>query len=203
MTEDPDKRRAYNQAYRAANRDKILAQKRSYRAAHLEEEKQRRHAYWLAHCDEIQQKQKAFYYKHRARLNAESAKRRKAKLADRRQKDKEYYQQNKDIIKKRKALYRKTNAALVQAKNARYRANKAKAPRNDLTKEQWQAIKKHYGYRCVYCRRKMQRLTQDHITPLSNGGSHTLHNVVPACQACNSRKKNGQVLCPIQPLLIC
>ena len=29
-----------------------------------------------------------------------------------------------------------------------------------------------YGYRCVYCGHKLQRLTQDHITPISKGGNH-------------------------------
>lgn len=85
---------------------------------------------------------------------------------------------------------------------ARRRARKLQVPVNDLTGIQWLAIKAHYGNRCVYCGRKMQRLTQDHITPLSKGGSHTLSNVVPACQRCNSKKGVKSPLIPIQPLLL-
>ena len=84
----------------------------------------------------------------------------------------------------------------------RRRARKRSAPRNDLTAAQWRAIKEHYNHSCVYCGRKMQRLTIDHIVPLSKGGSHTLQNVVPACQSCNSRKNSGPVLKPVQPLLL-
>jgi 5-methylcytosine-specific restriction endonuclease McrA len=83
----------------------------------------------------------------------------------------------------------------------RRRARKAGSPRNDLTMAQWRAIKAHYGHRCVYCGQPSQRVTQDHITPLSKGGAHTVSNVVPACQSCNSRKHVGPPLCPVQPLL--
>ena len=30
----------------------------------------------------------------------------------------------------------------------------------------------------------------DHALPLSRGGAHTATNVVPACTACNSRKRD-------------
>lgn len=47
-----------------------------------------------------------------------------------------------------------------------------------------------------------QRLTKDHSTPLSKGSAHTLTNVVPACQSCNSKKHTGPPLKPVQPLLL-
>jgi 5-methylcytosine-specific restriction endonuclease McrA len=73
---------------------------------------------------------------------------------------------------------------------------------NDLSVAQWREIKVAYGHRCVYCGRKMQHLTQDHITPLSKGGSHTAPNVVPACLSCNSKKRARAPLVPVQPLLL-
>ena len=44
---------------------------------------------------------------------------------------------------------------------------------------------------CVYCRRRVggRALTMDHIVPLGRGGRSARGNVVPACKACNSRKK--------------
>lgn len=113
--------------------------------------------------------------------------------------------------------YRATHADTVQAtiqawrkrhpeKNQLYkatrRARELAAPINDLTQAQWKAIKEAFDHRCAYCRRKMKRLTMDHITPLSKGGSHTLHNVIPACQSCNSRKHTSGPLVPVQPLLL-
>lgn len=88
------------------------------------------------------------------------------------------------------------------ASGRKWRANKRQAPINDLTTAQWKAVKEHYGHRCAYCGKKSQRLTQDHITPLSANGPNTLWNVVPACRSCNARKNKGPVLIPVQPLLL-
>ena len=98
--------------------------------------------------------------------------------------------------------WRKTHPEAVKARLRRRRSLIRGASISDLTDAQWREIKEAYGYRCVYCNRKMQRLTQDHLTPLSQGGNHTASNVVPACQSCNSKKNNGAVLHPVQPLLL-
>jgi 5-methylcytosine-specific restriction endonuclease McrA len=91
---------------------------------------------------------------------------------------------------------------LARARRNRWRARQRQAPVNDLTAAQWREIKAAYNFQCAFCGKTSQRLTQDHLTPLSKGGSHTVMNVVPACQSCNSRKSAGPVLVPVQPLLL-
>jgi 5-methylcytosine-specific restriction endonuclease McrA len=71
----------------------------------------------------------------------------------------------------------------------------------DLTPAQWAFIKDSYGHRCAYCHRKMTRLTQDHITPIIQGGAHTAPNIVPACQSCNARKHTKPPPIAVQPIL--
>lgn len=132
-------------------------------------------------------------------------------------KAKAYYQKNKTT---RKAASRKDYAANTSARRAvaqawrkahrflmnqyqkKYLALKRGAEINDLTPEQWETIKAHYGSRCAYCGRKTQRLEMDHITPVSQGGNHTKHNIVPACRSCNAKKHIGPPLKPVQPLLL-
>ncbi len=48
------------------------------------------------------------------------------------------------------------------------------------------------SYRCQYCgtQKKPERLTLDHVQPLSRGGADTWTNVVTACKTCNHRKGN-------------
>jgi 5-methylcytosine-specific restriction protein A len=44
---------------------------------------------------------------------------------------------------------------------------------------------------CHYCGRSFspEALTMDHIVPMARGGKSTKGNVVPACKACNNKKK--------------
>lgn len=90
----------------------------------------------------------------------------------------------------------------IRNKNARRKARRLAAPRNDFTVAQWQTMKDLLHSCCVYCERHMERLTMDHLTAFTLGGSHTLWNILPACRSCNSRKHTGTVLRPVQPFLL-
>lgn len=63
----------------------------------------------------------------------------------------------------------------------------------DLTDEQWRISKAYFDHKCAYCG-KSDELTKDHLDPLKNGGKLTFANVVPACQSCNSSKRDHQWL---------
>lgn len=96
--------------------------------------------------------------------------------------------------------YRQRNRTAVRMHNARRRARLRNAPVNDFTARQWRELKALYRGRCAYCGQR-RRLTIDHVQPLSKGGSHTMSNIVPACQSCNSSK--GDRAAPtFQPLLL-
>lgn len=45
---------------------------------------------------------------------------------------------------------------------------------------------------CWYCGKALQIDTMciEHRTPVSRGGSHEIHNLLPACRSCNSQKGN-------------
>jgi 5-methylcytosine-specific restriction endonuclease McrA len=81
------------------------------------------------------------------------------------------------------------NRAKAAAYHHRWATHKdSDNPTNDLTRLQWQLLLKIFGGHCAYCWELTEKLTQDHIVPLSRGGAHTLTNVVPACRSCNSSK---------------
>jgi 5-methylcytosine-specific restriction endonuclease McrA len=116
---------------------------------------------------------------------------------------------NKPKINERRRKRYAQDPSKVKAQLAKRYALRRNAPVNDLTAEDWEAIKAHYGYRCVYCpdtcqecRKGTHKLTKEHLTPLSKEGPHTLNNVVPACRSCNGKRGNRAPLRPVQPLLL-
>lgn len=59
----------------------------------------------------------------------------------------------------------------------------------DHTRPQWIA-KFSETMVCYYCQTALtiSSATKDHKTPTCRGGSNGIHNIVPACKTCNSRK---------------
>ena len=63
------------------------------------------------------------------------------------------------------------------------------------THQQWKETVIFFGGECAYCGRTMhkgERLTRDHLEPVSEGGLTTQDNIVPACHSCNSSKGKSE-----------
>lgn len=57
------------------------------------------------------------------------------------------------------------------------------------TYDEWVSLCKLHNNKCVICGNK-DKLTKDHIIPLSKGGSDYIQNIQPMCRSCNSKKNN-------------
>lgn len=81
------------------------------------------------------------------------------------------------------------NPHVIEVYSSRRRSLKIKAAGHH-TREQWLARVEVYGWLCWMCQKPLikKTLTQDHVMPLSKGGSNWSSNLRPACKSCNSRK---------------
>ncbi|MCR4305479.1 MAG: HNH endonuclease [Candidatus Daviesbacteria bacterium] len=72
--------------------------------------------------------------------------------------------------------------------------NKRRAIKNNAegshTFGEWETLKAQYNWTCPCCHKSEPeiKLTQDHIVPLSKGGSNNIENIQPLCNSCNSKK---------------
>ena len=79
-----------------------------------------------------------------------------------------------------------------RARAARKRKRRIDLADNDLTVDQWAAIKAAWNG-CAYCGATDGPLQRDCVMAISRGGRYTLDNVVPACASCNTSKCNEEV----------
>lgn len=83
--------------------------------------------------------------------------------------------------------YRQLSRFTQQRYYARKRANSPRGlPR--ITLLEWEALKRINNFKCWYCGCIPEKLTQDHVIPVSKGGDDSFENIVPACRTCNKRK---------------
>lgn len=74
-------------------------------------------------------------------------------------------------------------------KKLEYRGRKFTAGGSHSVAE-WENLKAQYNWTCPCCGRSepLIKLTEDHIIPLTKGGSDNIENIQPLCGSCNSKK---------------
>lgn len=145
-----------------------------------------------------------FIHGHNGRGDGKSYER---SLARKRAQAKRWYAANKLSVARRNAT--EASRARRRAREKRYRQLHPEVHRTNIKHRkalvkgangnhshlQWLARLAYYGFRCRYCGIEMStaEATRDHQIPLSRGGSDWASNLVPACRACNSRKRESTI----------
>jgi 5-methylcytosine-specific restriction endonuclease McrA len=107
---------------------------------------------------------------------------------ERLQKQRIYYQNNKEYFKNKNKKYRENNKEYILLKN-----NKRKKLINaeNISQIEINNLLINNNNQCFYCKIFVKRginLHLDHKVPLSRGGNHCISNLVPSCASCNLQK---------------
>jgi len=95
------------------------------------------------------------------------------------------------IKKKWDRIGRMSKEERIWQKHKRHRVLKLLRQNNNLhTYGEWEILKKQYDFTCPSCKKQEPeiKLTEDHIIPLSKGGSDSIENIQPLCGHCNAVK---------------
>lgn len=101
-----------------------------------------------------------------------------------------YYEKNKEKVINRKRKYRESHKEeyrIYFKRNRIKRKMKSAAIPATLTLKQWEEIKQYFNNSCCYCGEE-KPLNQEHFIPLSKNGEYAHTNIVCACSSCNSSK---------------
>jgi 5-methylcytosine-specific restriction endonuclease McrA len=98
-----------------------------------------------------------------------------------------YYARHREQHKAVMAAYHKAHPEVLRAKSNAYRA-RARAAEGQFTSAEWRALVESYGGKCAY-RGEAGPVQVDHRTPLTRGGRNSIDNILPACQKCNTEKR--------------
>lgn len=156
--------------YRSKNRDAVLSQKRKHyqdnRAIEIEKMRVRR--------EKRTEADREYRVKNKAKINLTSSL---------------WAVANKARKAMKLNLWRKNNPDKVSEQKRNRRA-KERGSGGKVTHKEWSELKKKYNYTCLCCCVSEPNiiLTQDHVVPLSVGGVHSIDNMQPLCQSCNSAK---------------
>ncbi|QAY17349.1 HNH endonuclease [Gordonia phage IDyn] len=104
------------------------------------------------------------------------------------------YRANPQVKAKKVREWEAANADHHQIRKSERCDRRRRAVRGSVSTKDWlRALRRSQGH-CAYCHRKSDRLTIDHVVPISRGGRHTIGNIVPACPRCNYQKHNRTVM---------
>lgn len=181
-----EKKREYDKLYKETHKKERKEIQKRYRETHKEELKEagrrycREHReevkeYAKQHKEELREYRKLYYEAHREKIKEQT-----------RECQKRYNETHREEKKENAKLYRETHREHIDFLNANRRA-RLRAAEGSFSEDEWNALCKLYAYRCLRCG-KVEKLSMDHVIPVSKGGTNWISNIQPLCQPCNSGK---------------
>lgn len=185
--------KARAKAYRENNAEQVRAKKKEYSDAHKAEKsaydraryealgaeiRARVKAYREANPDLIRERKKKYQRENREKLIAYLREWYKANV--------EYRRENAERLREKARLWAQANPHKIAIRRHKRRAHII-ANGGNFSLDDYLLLIEIQGDICAYCHRA-DKMTIEHIIPVSRGGRHELSNICLACKSCNSSK---------------
>lgn len=95
-----------------------------------------------------------------------------------------------------KQQYRQSeNGKQYHRKNGNIRRTRKTQAGGTYTSTEWYNLCEFYNFHCLRCNKKLlfEKLTLDHVKPISKGGTSFIWNTQPLCNRCNNSKGNKEI----------
>lgn len=169
-------------AYQRKRRDHFNALSRARRARNPERSKAKDQQNRQKYGDLMRARCRACYRKNKAADNARRTRNRRAASPEaqerRKQRLRDYYQRNKERF--------------INQATKRKRLRDSVTVNEEAIKAWMRAVLQRPFSVCYYCQRTVVTggIDFDHVMPLSKGGAHALENLCVSCSECNGAKKD-------------
>lgn len=170
--------------FRLANKDKLRERQRKYGRANPDKRQAYNKTYRAKNPGKSTETSRAWHKNHPEQSKIKSRE-------DARKWRENNPEESRIHTRKSVRKWRENNPEEAKARQRRRRAQKL-GNGGLHTATQWKALCNHYGNKCLACG-EIKPLTEDHIIPLSKGGSDDISNIQPLCHSCNARKHNKTI----------
>jgi len=177
--EQKARKKEYDRAYRERNREELRERSRKYRVAHPDKVNEAARKWQQAHLGVVRKIQQRWKEAHPDRV---------------REAVRKYRHAHPDKVREAVRVWGRANS-----ENRRIREQKRRAKRQAIggvvRRDEWERALSWFGGRCAYCGENDEKLTLDHIIPISAVGcpGHIAENIVPACPSCNFSKGSREL----------
>lgn len=153
-------------------------------------QRERALAYYHAHKQDAAQRSARRYALNRQKISEKRKQHRQENIWEYKKKERASYQRNKQQKRKAAKDYEKRFPEKSRLRNATRRAKLKQASIYQIAPSE---IKRLYSQSCLFCG-ATEAIDLDHAIPLSRGGRHSIANLIPLCDNCNSTKYNKTIM---------